>query len=82
MWPFWITSILAIVSIIGGILSVAVVSSFSCIVAYRVAIGVVSFFSVWAILSVLGIIRLLVSYAQIRGVYHDSTHKAPEDDSG
>lgn len=71
IWPFWITAILAMVSIVMGIVFVALFGASTCAPLVRATISLVSFFTIWAVLSVLAIIRLLVEYAQIRGLYHD-----------
>lgn len=82
MWPFWITALFAMVGIFSGIVSVALFAEAHCIWVRRISIGFVTFFSALAVLSVLEIIKLLVSYAEIRVLYHENrSYREPDDSS-
>ena len=68
VWPFWFTAVLAVATILSGLVSIAMFYD-AHIIVVRASVAFVTFLATWAVMSVLALIGVLASYAEIRVDY-------------
>lgn len=84
-WPFWLTVVFAATTAIGGLLSLTLVETdakSSSVFPARLAVGLVSFFFVWTLVSVVQLVSVVRRYIDLRILDAEEAEEATDNGRG